>query len=299
MNQIKTVFLAARPNFLILSLSIVFLAVSIAKFEGAAIPIPLFVFTLLGAVLAHAAVNLLNEYQDHLSGLDFMTQKTPFSGGSGALQQNPKAAKNVINTVKIILGVLVLIGVYFIYAIGWQLLPLGVLGLALIVFYTRNITQYPWLCLISPGLAFGPVMLLSCYFVFTGQFSLLALALSLIPFFLVNNLLLLNQVPDLEADKKVGRFNILMKIGVKSSMVIFSGFILLALVVLVLSIEYFKLPKSVWIGGLAFILAIPMIKIVLTNTQQIDKLMPALTMNVIINLLTPMLIGLGFWLANV
>ncbi|GAB6070189.1 hypothetical protein JCM30760_12860 [Thiomicrorhabdus hydrogeniphila] len=299
MNHFKTVFFASRPSFLILSLSIVILAASIAEHDGAEVSVSLFIVTLLGAVLSHAAVNLLNEYQDHLSGLDFITQKTPFSGGSGSLQQNPQAAKNVLNTVKIILGVLVLIGVYFVYTIGWQLLPLGILGIALIVFYTSNITRYPLLCLISPGLAFGPVMLLSCYFVFTGQFSILAFVLSFIPFFLVNNLLLLNQVPDLEADKKIGRFNILMKIGITPSMNIFTGFELMAFGILVFSIEYFQLPKSVWLGGLTFVLVIPMVRIVLTQSQQMDKLMPALTMNVIINLLTPMLIGLGLWLAIV
>jgi len=214
MNQVKTIFFASRPSFLILSLSIVLLAASVAHYDGAIMSSPLFFLTLLGAVLAHAAVNLLNEYQDHLSGLDFMTQKTPFSGGSGSLQQSPEVAKTVFMTVKMILLVLVLLGGYFIYAIGWQLLPLGLLGIGMIMLYTSVITKRPWLCLIFPGLAFGPVMLLSCYFIFSGQFSWLVLALSLIPFFLVNNLLLLNQVPDIDADKKVGRFNVLMKLGI-------------------------------------------------------------------------------------
>ncbi len=297
-SHIKTVFLSTRPSFLILSLSIVTLAASIAHFEGAVWHWSLFLITLLAAVLSHAAVNLLNEYQDNLSGLDFITHKTPFSGGSGSLQQNPQAAKSVLNTFKFIMVILFVVGLYIVYAIGWQILPLGILGIVLVIFYTNTITQYPWLCLISPGLAFGPIMLLGCYFVFSGHFSLLALALSMVPFFLVNNLLLLNQVPDLQADKKVGRFNILMKVGVKQSMYIFSLFELLALFTLILSMIYFDLPDTLLLGGIGFILALPMIIIALTHYQQLDKLMPALTMNVIINLLTPMLIAVGLWLAK-
>ena len=44
---------------------------------------------LIGAVSAHISVNTFNEYFDFLSGLDAKTVKTPFSGGSGALVENP------------------------------------------------------------------------------------------------------------------------------------------------------------------------------------------------------------------
>nr|WP_282450959.1 UbiA family prenyltransferase [Marinobacter bryozoorum] len=54
-------------------------------------------------------------------------------------------------------------------------------------------------------LAFGPLMVMGTHFVLTGEYSLVSAFASLIPFFLANNLLLLNQYPDIEADRQVGR----------------------------------------------------------------------------------------------
>jgi len=273
------------------------MAASIASFQGFNWSWWLFVMTISGAVLAHAAVNLLNEFQDNQSGLDFMTDKTPFSGGSGALQLNPQASESVLKSFKVIVIALMLLGSLFVYLKGWQILPIGIVGLAVIALYTSKITKSPLICLIAPGLAFGPLMVVGSYFVLTGEISTLVLALSMVPFFLVNNLLLLNQVPDLQADKKVGRNNILMKFGVARAMYIFALFVVLALAMFLVSIRYFELPRTVWLGLFGFLLAIPMILIILRHYDNREKLMSALGMNVIINISIPALIALGLWLA--
>ncbi len=291
--MLKTLFLTSRPQFLLLSFSVVLLGSAIALYDGADWSGALFSLIVVGAVLSHAAVNILNEYQDFQSGLDATTQKTPYSGGSGALQNNPSAAPWVLKLFFVTLSVLVLLGGYFIALKGWQLLPLGLAGLLVIVTYTSTITRLPWICLITPGAAFGPLMVLGTYFVWTGTFSSLALILSLVPFFLVNNLLLLNQVPDLHADRGVGRFNILMKLGVEKSTLIFISFGLLAFLCLLAAQLLFKLPVLVWAAFLGLLLTLPMMKLVLQSTENVDKLMPALKLNVIINLLTPVLIAFG------
>ncbi|BCN93465.1 1,4-dihydroxy-2-naphthoate octaprenyltransferase [Thiomicrorhabdus immobilis] len=255
--------------------------------------------TMLGALLAHIAVNLLNEYQDNLSGLDFMTAKTPFSGGSGALQLNPNAANAVLNTFRVSVLLLIGLGIAFLFLKGWQILPIGVVGLSIVILYTSKITKSPWFCLISPGLAFGPLMVLGSYFVLTGQLSWLVLSLSMVPFFLVNNLLLLNQLPDLQADKKVGRYNILMKLGVRPSIYVFAGFELLAFLSLLITVYWFGLPVEILLAAVMFVLAIPMVQIALRHYDNPKSLMPALAMNVIINVFTPVLMAVGLWINQI
>jgi len=291
--MLKTVLLTTRPQFLLLSLSVVLLGSAIAFYQGADWSTQLFVLILFGAVLSHAAVNMLNEYQDFTSGLDAITDRTPFSGGSGALPNHPEAVGAVFKTLVLVIGMLVILGAYFIKLKGWAILPLGLIGLLVILTYTSKITRYPWVCLIAPGLAFGPLMVLGTYFVWAGGFSWLAFTLSLVPFFLVNNLLLLNQIPDLAADKTIGRFNIIMKLGIKPSLTIFIAFTLFAFSALVLAQLAFDLPHLVWLGLIGGLIALPMLKISLDAAENVDKLMPALGMNVIINLLTPVLIALG------
>lgn len=296
LTHLKTVIGTMRPSFLLLSLVVVLLGSALALYEGAEWSPSLFALLMLGGVLAHATVNMQNEYEDFKSGLDSLTERTPFSGGSGQLQDNPNSAPLVLISLALSLLALIAIGLYLVVLKGWMLLPIGVLGVLVIVTYTSTLTRSPWLCLIAPGLAFGPLMVLGTYYVWTGGFSWSAFWVSMVPFFLVNNLLLLNQFPDFEADKKIGRFNVLMLLGKRGGARIFNGFLVLSLLMLIIAYTFTALPKTLLIALLASVLALPLFKTVASQHHNIDKLLPALGMNVIINLLTPLLMAGGlFW----
>ena len=81
--------------FLVLTFACVFLGASTVVANQSAVDLPLLMLALFGALLAHVSVNTLNEYYDFKSGLDFETVKTQFSGGSGALPQNPEMVGTV------------------------------------------------------------------------------------------------------------------------------------------------------------------------------------------------------------
>ncbi len=293
-----TVLMTARPNFLILSLSVVLLGSSVSIYQGAQWSWMLFSLVTIGAILAHAAVNMLNEYQDFNSGLDLITQRTPFSGGSGALVNDPESVKAVRLAFQVVMVGLAVVGLLLIEHSGWPIAIIGLVGIAMIVFYTKFITRMPWLCLIAPGLAFGPLMVIGSYYVLTGTVSELVIVLSLVPFFLVNNLLLLNQIPDLEADKKVGRYNILMHLGLENGLQIFAAFNLLAFGVLALAVLIFDLPSYAWLGMLALLVVFPMMRDLQISYGDSDKMLPVLAMNVIINLITPVLIAAGLFVST-
>ncbi len=112
----------------------------------------------MGAMSAHISVNMLNEYHDFKSGLDFKTKKTPFCGGSGALPNNPEIANLVLLFGLLALFITLAIGIYFITIIGTTILPIGLLGFVIIVTYTQWLNRMPLLCLIAPGLGFGLLM---------------------------------------------------------------------------------------------------------------------------------------------
>ena len=207
MSSLSVIIATIRPSFLILTPVCLFLGWSFVWAENRFVHDYLLVLTFTGAMMAHISVNMLNEYLDYTSGLDLNTTRTAFSGGSGALPNHPKMAASVLTIGITALFVTLLIGVFFVWLYGWQLLPIGVSGLLIIVAYTRWINRYPWLCLVAPGLGFGLLMTVGAYFAITGVFNQDLWLISLVPFFLVNNLLLLNQYPDIEADKmaEIGR----------------------------------------------------------------------------------------------
>lgn len=192
-----------------------------------------------GGLLAHISVNTFNEYFDFKSGLDQNTHKTPFSGGSGALVQSlhaqdaNKAATYVLFTAIISSLFTFLIGVYFVSLHGTELIPLGLFGLLIVASYTRWLNRLPFACWISPGLGFGPLMIVGTYFVLTGTYSITVLWISLIPMLLANNLLLLNQFPDVEADKLVGRNHIPIAFGLVFSAHLYGFTALCAMFVLI------------------------------------------------------------------
>ncbi|WP_355660843.1 prenyltransferase [Halomonas salifodinae] len=199
---------ASRPNFLILAPLCAGLGVALLLAQGGEPSGPLLVLVLVAALLGQAAVNWLNEYEDFRSGLDHLTRRTPFSGGSGTLPAMPEAARGVLVAALVALIAVVIIGAYFLWLRGWPLLVLGGLGVALVVGYTRWITRHPWLCLLAPGFGFGPVMVLGGLLALGGRVDGTALLVAGYAGCWVSALLLLNQFPDIDADRQVGRHHL-------------------------------------------------------------------------------------------
>ena len=65
------------------------------------------------------------------------TTRTPFSGGSGTLPAHPEASRGALAVALVALAVTAAVGLRFLLRWGWDLLPLGLLGLLAIVLYTR------------------------------------------------------------------------------------------------------------------------------------------------------------------
>jgi len=296
MKDFKFLLDPMRVPFLILTPACVVLGLAAAVWTSGQVNWFHFVLVLIGALSAHVSVNIFNEYFDFKSGLDADTIRTPFSGGSGRLPESPEIAQPALIMAWIFFGITALIGLFFVFTIGSGLIPLGLLGLLIIYFYTEWITRFPLMCLITPGLGFGTLMVMGTDFVLTGQYSWTAFLASLVPFFLVNNLLLLNQFPDVEADQNVGRKHLPIKIGKEKSSWIYIVFLLLPYAVIVFGVitEYF--PLSSLIGFISLPLVILNSRGVLHHADNTEELIPFLGQNVIINLVTPVLVAIGIFI---
>ncbi|MFT5757166.1 MAG: 1,4-dihydroxy-2-naphthoate octaprenyltransferase [Alteromonadaceae bacterium] len=218
-----------RVPFLVLAPICVFLGASITYSNQGSIDYFSLAIAMLGAIFAHIAVNTLNEYQDYQSGLDLKTIRTPFSGGSGLLCQQPELLPLVKLAAMVTTLLTLLIGVYFIALHGLAviaLVPMGLLGVTIMLTYTTWINKRPFICLVAPGLCFGLLMVAGTQLILSGQQYLSTWGIGLIPFFLINNLLLLNQYPDIDADKSIGRKTFPIAFGIKASNLVFTVFTL-------------------------------------------------------------------------
>lgn len=289
--NISTVFQTTRPNFLVLTPICIFLAGSTLKADSIDIPLLLLTLSFIAALAAHISVNSLNEYFDYRSGLDLKTARTPFSGGSGALPGNPQAAHSVRLTGIISLAVTALIGLYFIWLRGTALLPLGILGILLVITYTQWLNKQPLLCAIAPGLGFGLLMVGGTSFVLSGKMIETALYGSGIVFFLINNLLLLNQFPDIVADKQAGRNHVLIAYGVDAANILYGVSLFGAALIMTLGVYNQALPTLSLIALLGLIPSIYSLSGAIKHRDKIGEHTPYLATNVISALLTPLLLG--------
>ena len=183
------------------------------------------------------------------------------------------------------------------YVWGWGILPLGLLGLVVIAAYTPWLTQSPILCLIAPGLGFGLLMVMGTDYVLTGAYTWTAFVASLVPTFLVSNLLLLNQFPDVEADETVGRRHLPIVVGRKTSSLVYGFLLFLTYLSIVVGVVLDLLPTTSLLGLLTAVAALPTALNVYRHAENLEKLMPSLGINVLLTVATPVLVAIGLLVA--
>lgn len=286
-----------RVPFLVLPPACVALGAGTAVWTSGEVSIAHVILALVGAVAAHISVNAFNEYFDFRSGLDLRTQATPFSGGSGTLAAHPEAARTALITASVALALAALVGIYFLTVWGPVLLPLGLLGLILIVIYTPWMTHYPFLCLIAPGLGFGPMMTMGTDVALTGSYTWTAFIASLVPFFLLVNLLLLNQYPDVKADESVGRRNYPMVVGRKNASWIFAVSMAAVYLTQIAGWALNLLPAWALLGLGTLPLGVITVLGAFRYADDLEKLVPYMGFNVILNIVTPILMAIGLFIA--
>lgn len=258
---------------------------------------PLLVFVC--ALASHICVNTLNEYQDFKSGLDFKTRRTAFSGGSGALVDNPEAAKLILATSIASVITTLLIGTYFVLTTNLKALLIGIPGLAIIIFYTKWLNHHPILCLLAPGFCFGSLMVMGTQLALANTITVEAFIASLVPFFLVNNLLLLNQIPDRDADQTVGRNHFSIAYGQDKTYCVYACFAVAACFCILFGSTSGLLPFTSIIALVpASLSLLVFIKLnALGDDIGTGKLLPLLGLNTISVLLTPLTLAIGVWIA--
>jgi 1,4-dihydroxy-2-naphthoate octaprenyltransferase len=294
--KLKVWFLETRPQFLLLSVVLAFLGVTIAWYDGY-FHLGYALLTFLGLLLVHISVNVLNDYFDYESGIDLETKRTPFSGGSGILPTTRLKPKQVL---WLGLGSLILavpIGVYFTLTRGWDLLPLLIFGALCAVLYTPLITKlgFPeW----APGVGMGTLPVLGAYFIQTTFYSFPAVFAAIPSGILVHNLLLLNEFPDVEADSNAGRKTMPIIIGKTRAWMVYTALT----IIVYLWIIGWVITGVMPVFALLALLTLPFAVRAIRGGKQhedMSRLVPAMADNVMVVLLTQLLLGVGYILGGV
>ena len=294
--KLKVWFLETRPQFLLLSVVLVFLGTCIAWYDDA-FHLGYALLAFVGLLLAHISVNVLNDYFDYRSGVDLETKRTPFSGGSGILPAAQLKPKQVLWLGLVSFLLAIPIGVYFIIVRGWLLLPLLLIGAICVLLYTPFILKLRWPEW-APGAGMGALPVLGAYFIQTTAYTLPAIVACIPSGILVHNLLLLNEFPDTEADSKGGRKTLPIVIGKGRASLVYSVLTIIVYLWIIGGVVAGQMPAFSLLALLTLPLAIKAIRGALKH-QEMSRLVPAMANNVLVVLLTQLLLGVGYILAGV
>jgi 1,4-dihydroxy-2-naphthoate octaprenyltransferase len=294
--KLKVWFFETRPQFLLLSVVLAFLGNCIAWYDGY-FHLGYALLAFVGLLLCHISVNVLNDYFDYTSGIDLRTRRTPFSGGSGILPTSLLKPKQVFWFGLVAFLLAVPIGIYFVFTRGWDLLPLLLLAAVCTVLYTPVLTRLGWPEW-APGVGLGMLPVLGTYFVQTTAYTVPAIIASIPSGILVHNLLLLNEFPDVPADKKAGRRTLPITMGKKNAGIVYSALTLLVYLWIIVWVAAGIMPVFCLIALLTLPLAIKAIQGAL-KPENMKRLVPAMANNVLVILVTQLMLGIGYILGRV
>jgi len=295
-GSLKAWLLLPRFHFIPLTVILVSLGTAIAAYEGF-FDLDYFALAMIGSILVHITVNVINDYYDYVNGIDLHTPKTPFSGGSGVLTRDLLKPRQAFWVATVSLLMAMVIGIYFVFERGWLLFPLLLVGGFSAYFY--NVCLSKWLVgELFAGLNFGPVMVLGSYYVQTGRYSWEALFASLAPGVLTANLLFLNEFPDREADERGGRRHLVIALGREGARFLYVGLIIVAYLLIVIGVVTGMMPWVTLIGLGTVVFAWKAAKGALKDYNDVNRLVPALGANVMTILGTQALLAVGYVIAG-
>lgn len=295
-GSLKAWFLLPRFHFIPLTVILVSLGAAIGAYEGF-FHWGDFFLAMIGSILVHMTVNVINDYHDYEGGIDLNTPRTPFSGGSGVLTSSLLRPKQAFWFATICLLIAMGIGAYFVLTKGWILFPLLLIAGFSAYFY--NVYLAKWMVgELFAGLNFGPLIVLGSYFVQTGRYSWEALVASLAPGILTSNLLFLNEFPDREADEMGGRKHLVIAMGRKDARFLFVALILASYLCIVIGVLTKMMPVVTLIGLGTIGFGWKAAKGALRYYNDTNQLVPVLGANVITILGTQALLAVGYVIAR-
>lgn len=278
-----------RANFLLLPVTLVALGAAAAANDGVFDPVAT-VAALLGLIALHASVNAFNEYSDFRRGLDLETHRTPFSGGSGTLPEGHLPARRAFGVAAGAAVFGLLVGFYFLYSVGWVLLPIFVFGALCVLGYTDFLARI-YLGEFFAGLGLGTLPVLGTALIQGGELGPTAVAASVPPFFMTFNLLLLNEFPDEEADRKAGRRNLIGLVGRRGAAAVYVVMGWMVPLAIIVGVKTNILPKSALFAILPSLALIGPTRWAMISVHEPVPI-PALGANVIWNLSTNSVLAL-------
>ena len=262
MSHLRLWLLAARPRTLPAAIAPVLVGTALAGSEDVFRPLP-FVAALVGSVFIQIGTNLSNDYSDARRGADTEDRLGPVRVTAGGLMP----PRRVLVGTYVAFGVAVAAGLYLFAVAGWELLVVGAASILAGVLYTGGPRPYGYEGLgeLFVFLFFGIVAVAGSYFVQTEELRWEAFALAVPVGLLAAAILVVNNVRDIETDRRAGKRTLAVKLGREKARTLFAAMVVVAFLVPPLLVP--ALSGWVLLPFAALPLAPPLVRTVATRTD--------------------------------
>jgi 1,4-dihydroxy-2-naphthoate octaprenyltransferase len=256
--------MAARPRTLPAAVAPVLVGTALAATDGTFKPVT-FLAALVGALFIQVGTNLSNDYSDARRGADTEDRLGPVRVTAGGLVP----PRQVLIATYVAFAVAVLAGVYLIATAGWELLLVGAASILAGVLYTGGPRPYGYEGLgeIFVFLFFGVVAVAGSYFAQTEALAWEALVLAVPVGLLASAILVVNNVRDLETDRRAGKRTLAVRLGRERARTLFVAMIAGAFLTAPLPWLLGSLSPWLLLSWLAIPLAVPVVRLVRTRTD--------------------------------
>jgi len=209
-SAVRIWLMAARPRTLPTGAAPVLVGTALAR-TGGEFHALRFVAALLGALLIQVGANLSNDYSDARRGADTEDRLGPVRVTAGGLVP----PRQVLVATYVAFGFAVLCGVYLVATAGWELLLIGIASILAGVLYTGGPRPYGYEGLgeVFVFLFFGVAAVAGSYYVQVEQWDWEAFALAVPVGLLAAAVLIVNNVRDMETDRRAGKKTLAVRLG--------------------------------------------------------------------------------------
>jgi 1,4-dihydroxy-2-naphthoate polyprenyltransferase len=258
--------MAARPRTLPAAIAPVLVGTAAAVYWEGHLPRWLaFVAALVGSIFIQIGTNLANDYSDAKRGADTADRLGPVRVTSSGLITPAR----VLRATWIAFAVAITAGIYLAAVAGIVILLIGAASIVAGVLYTGGPRPYGYAGLgeVFVFLFFGLVAVNGSYYVQVEQLDTLPLGLSIAVGFLATAILVVNNVRDLETDRRAGKMTLAVRMGRTNAIGLYRLLVVGAFLVLPLALWAGEASAWPMIGWLAAPLALKPLRIVSSRTD--------------------------------
>jgi 1,4-dihydroxy-2-naphthoate polyprenyltransferase len=258
--------MAARPRTLPAAIAPVLVGTAAAVQWFGSLPRPgAFVAALVASVFIQIGTNLANDYSDAKRGADTADRLGPVRVTSAGLV----TPRRVMIATWIAFAVAIACGIYLATVAGVAILIIGALSITAGVLYTGGPRPYGYAGLgeVFVFLFFGLVAVNGSYYVQVESLDALPLGLSISVGFLATAILVVNNIRDLETDRRAGKMTLAVRMGRENAVTLYRLLVIGAFVVLPIALVAGESSLLPLIGLLALPLAIKPMRVIGERTD--------------------------------